>query len=89
MASSPITGDNGKSGKAHLLNSCIPLTDNIAFSLNQKHLYSIFTLAQRRALKWQSSFSTVFLGLTPFIYYQAIPALSDSLHVSVAAIILQ
>lgn len=55
-------------------------------SLDQISPYSIFNQTQKRAITCQISFSAVFSGLSSFIYYPAITALSDSLHVSVAAI---
>lgn len=48
--------------------------------------YSVFNRAQKRIITWQTSLSAVFSGLSSFIYYPTITALSEFLHVSVAAI---
>lgn len=55
-------------------------------ALTEEVPYSIFTFTQKRATTWQTSFSAIFSGLTSFIYYPAIADLSDSVHVSIAAI---
>ena len=55
-------------------------------SNNQMPPYSAFNRAQKRIITWQTSSSAVFSRLSSFIYYPTIIALSQSLHVSVAAI---
>ena len=55
-------------------------------SNDQMPPYSVFNRAQKRIITWQTSSSAVFPGLSSFIYYPTITALSESLHVSVAAI---
>ena len=55
-------------------------------SNDQMPPYSVFNRAQKRIITWQTSLSAVFSGLSSFIYYPTITALSESLHVSVAAI---
>lgn len=63
----------------------VPESDGYA-SNDQSPSYSVFTLAQKRFITWQTSLSPVFSGLSSFTYYPTIPALSESLHVSVTAI---
>ena len=55
-------------------------------SNDQMPPYSVFNRAQKRMITWQTSSSAVFSGLSSFIYYPTITTLSESLHVSVAAI---
>ncbi|KAK0507937.1 hypothetical protein JMJ35_009826 [Cladonia borealis] len=55
-------------------------------SNDQMPPYSVFNRAQKRIITWQTSSSAFFSGLSSFIYYPTIIALSESLHVSVAAI---
>ena len=55
-------------------------------STDQMPPYSVFNRAQKRIITWQTSSSAVFSGLSSFIYYPIITALSETLHVSVAAI---
>ncbi len=55
-------------------------------SNDQMPPYSVFNRAQKRIITWQTSSSAVFSGLSSFIYYPTITALSECLHVSVAAI---
>ncbi|KAI9848523.1 MAG: hypothetical protein M1837_007192 [Sclerophora amabilis] len=48
--------------------------------------YTIFTAKQKACISYAASVSAMFSGLSSFIYYPAITALSESLHVSTEAI---
>ena len=55
-------------------------------SNDQMPPYSVFNRAQKRIITWQTSSLGVLSGLSSFIYYPTITALTESIHVSVAAI---
>ena len=79
---------------AHNLTCQTPADQNIEdpLPLNTSELddpaipYSSFTGSQKAYISYAVSFSAMFSGLSSFIYYPAITALSSSLNVSIEAI---
>ena len=48
--------------------------------------FSIFTPAEKRSIACLASFSAIFSTISSFVYFPAVTALSNSLHVSIGAI---
>ncbi|CAF9907940.1 MAG: hypothetical protein HETSPECPRED_007942 [Heterodermia speciosa] len=62
------------------------LPGNTADDEDETSPFSVFTPAEKRSIACLASFSAIFSTISSFIYFPAVTALSNSLHVSIGAI---